>query len=503
MMPTAAPPQIDVLVAGPVLAPAIGAVLVLVLDALWPRRRTPALVLGVLALLMGLGTAVMLRLRAVREGELATICLPGDPALAVGPPEGGEVGECLLRVGQSGALLQALAAATGLAVLVLLLARRAGPRLGADPAAGAGSGVEVALLLATVTGAMMVSVAHDLATWLIGLELATLPVVALAVLRGGARDSGALHLITTSITSFALAVVGAGLWVTATGTLRLGEVATRSAGQEDETRAVLTLSLVFLVAGVAFKLSLVPFHAWTPATYPRSGVLVTLLLATVSVLAAVGALIAVVSGATAVLPQLAPALGALAVTSMLVGAALALTARDPLRLVAWSAVTQGGWVAAPLVAGEVDAAVGYVAVYVVAVAVVLTVVAALDPSGGRTLEEDRGLLRRRPLHAAVLVLGLLTLAGLPPGFAGLLAKILVLRPLAAEGLWWVALPAVVAAALGFAVYLRWVAIIVRPAEGEPEPEPVTRTATGLVCASGAVLLVTTALPVVLLGTGTS
>lgn len=493
MMPSAAPPQIDLLVAGPVLAPAVGAVLVLALDALWPHRRTSALVVGALALLLGLGAAISLRLRSMTAGELSTVCLPGDPALQLAAPEGSEVGHCLLQVGQSGALLQALAAAAGLAVLVLLGGVEARPR---------DVGVETALVLATVTGATTVTVAHDLGTWLVGLELATLPVVALAVLRGAPRDSGAMQLIMTSISSFGVAVVGAGLWATATGSIRLGGGAAWAAWQDDGTRAVLTLALVLLLAAVAFKLSLVPFHAWTPATYPRAGAVVALLLASVSAIAALGALIAVMEGAAGVLPDLVPVIGVLAVASMLVGAAVALRASDPLRLIAWSAVTQGGWAVAPLAAGDTDAAIGYLAVYVVAVTTVLAVVADLSPDGGRTLADDRGLLRRRPVHAALLGMGLLTLAGLPPGVAGLLAKFVALRPLADAGLWWIALPAVLAAALGFAVYLRWLALVLLPEQVPREPEAVTRTGTAVAVVAGLVLLTATVLPVLLLGAGT-
>lgn len=508
MMPTAAAPEVDVLVAGPVLAPAIGAVLVLALDALWPRRRMPALVGGAVALLAGLAATVRLRLLTVDGGEQATICLPDDPALAVTPAPGATVSDCIVRVGETGALLQALAAAAGLAVLVLLVSRPRGPEtrreggLAPGSSDGSGPGVDVALLLATVTGAAMVSAAHDLASWLIGLELATVPVIALAALHGG-RGGGALQLMTTSVTSFAIAVVGAGLWVVATGSIRLGGAASWEAGQDEGSRAVLTVGLVLLVAGIAFKLSLVPFHAWAPATYPRSGPAVTLLLAAVSTIAGVGAFIALIDGAAGVLPRLTPVLGVLAVLSMLVGAVLALRAPDPLRLVAWSAVTQGGWVMAPLAAGDTDAAIGYLAVYVVAVAAVLTVVATLSPEGSRTLEDDRGLLRRKPVHAAVLTLGLLTLAGLPPGVAGLLAKILALRPLAAEGQWWIALPAVAAAAIGFAVYLRWVALVLLPTDEAREPEETSRARTLVMLAVGLLLLVATILPVILLGAGTN
>lgn len=515
MSPMTAAPQIDVLIAGPVLAPALGAILVLALDALWPRRRAPALSVGGLALLATFAAALALRLRTAGAAELATVCLPGDPALAVTAPEGGVIADCLVRVDAPGALLQALAAAAGALVLVLLLAppRDPAPLPGervdggsgvpVDAEPGAGPGVEVALLLATVTGAAMVTVAQDLGSWLVGLELATLPVVALAVLRGGRRDSGAMPLIMTSVTSFAVAVVGAGLWVTATGSVRLGGVAAWSAAQEPSTRAVLTLGVVLLVAGVAFKLSLVPFHAWTPATYPRAGVIVTALLASVSSIAALGALVVVLDASVGVRAQLVPAIGALAVVSMLAGAVIALRARDPLRLIAWSAVTQGGWVLAPLAAGDTDAAVGYLAVYVVAVATALAVLADLSPTGRRRLEDDRGLLRRKPLHAIVLLLALLTLAGLPPGIAGLLAKFLALRPLAAQGLWWIAVPAVLAAVIGFAVYLRWVALILLPEAQPRAPEVSGRAATAVVAVAGFVLLTVTLVPVLLLGAGTS
>lgn len=106
------------------------------------------------------------------------------------------------------------------------------------------------------------------------------------------------------------------------------------------------------------------------------------------------------------------------------------------------------------------------------------------------------------MHAAVLTLALLTLAGLPPGVAGLLAKVLALRPLAEGGLWWVALPAVVAAVIGLAVYLRWVALILLPPEVATPPERTERAASALAVVTGLVLLAATVFPVMLLGTGT-
>src|SRR5690606_4492208 len=103
------------------------------------------------------------------------------------------------------------------------------------------------------------------------------------------------------------------------------------------------------------------------------------------------------------------------------------------------------------------------------------VVAAVARSlgGGTALEEHRGLLRSRPLLALPLALALLTLAGLPPGIAGVVAKIVALRPVLGGGSeWlWLALVAAVNIALGIAVYLRWLAVVVAaPAAQQGEGE---------------------------------
>lgn len=90
-------------------------------------------------------------------------------------------------------------------------------------------------------------------------------------------------------------------------------------------------------------------------------------------------------------------------------------------------------------------------------------------SAGRPLAAFRGMLRARPLVGGTLGLALLVLAGLPPGIIGLLAKVQALRPVIDVGLWPLAVVAVIAVVIGIAGYLRWVAILVRPA---PESSPV-------------------------------
>ncbi len=94
------------------------------------------------------------------------------------------------------------------------------------------------------------------------------------------------------------------------------------------------------------------------------------------------------------------------------------------------------------------------------------------------------------MAALLLALALLSLAGLPPGVAGLVAKVAALRPVVDDGLWWVAVAAALNVALGLAYYLRWTALLLaRPAEGDPPPTWQVRPAEGAALGLGGVLLV--------------
>jgi NADH-quinone oxidoreductase subunit N len=169
------------------------------------------------------------------------------------------------------------------------------------------------------------------------------------------------------------------------------------------------------------------------------------------------------------------------------------------RLLAWSTVAQAGWVLLPLLGrGDAETRIGSAAVYLlaygtasaVAFAVVVLVTRHHVAGSAHLLEDHRGLARREPVAALLLALALLSLAGLPPGVAGLVAKLAALAPVADAGTWWLAVGAAVNVALGLAYYLRWTALLVAaPAEGE---QPVTwsvRPAEGAALGFSGVLLV--------------
>lgn len=446
----------------PALAPLVGAVVVLVVDVLDTRGQRLhyavafiALVLGMFGTFGGLGTPT--------GDELRTLCVPGGRSCFY-------VATALTTTLQLAALLAA--------TVTLLLAW---PSERSDETGR--TAVTVSLLLAATGGAVGVAGARDLGSWLVTLELATLPVVALAALPGTRRAlAGAVQLLTTSLVSFAMLALGAACWYAATGSPVLSQSSALAATSTPQ-RALLALSVVLVLGGVAFKLSLVPFHAWTPTTYAGSPLPVTVFLAGVSKVAALAALLVVVSAVTVLGRPALVAVAVLAVASMTLGNLMALRQDDVVRLLAWSTVAQAGWVVVPLLsvsAFGTRASAGYLLTYVVATLVAFTAVMVTAASGapghGRDLTAYRGLVRRHPWSAGALLLALTSLAGLPPGVLGLIGKIVALRPVLSEGWWVVGVLAAVNAVLGVAVYLRWVRVLLQPVE--PSAGPSAESSAG-------------------------
>ncbi|MFN2320692.1 MAG: proton-conducting transporter membrane subunit [Dermatophilaceae bacterium] len=481
---------VDWLTLAPVLAPALGALLVLLVDAVVPRARPAPLAISLIGLGAGIGVAGW---AAAGGGTVRSLCLDA--------PEGA----CLYAAPPMASILQIAALGAAVVVILMLLADRSGSD---EPLTG-GAAVSAALVLAASAGATGVVAAQDLGSWLVTLELATLPMVALVAL-AARREAvhGALTLLVTSVLSFALLALGVALWVIATGSSTFATSGVRDAWASPEHRLVLVAAVLVLLAGLGFKLSLVPFHAWTPVTYVGAALPVTLALATVSKIAALGALITVVRALASVVQDPAPtavilAFAAVALVSMLLGAVVALRQVDPVRLLAWSAIGQAGWVVLPLAAvtaAAADAAAGYLAAYVVATTVAFAVVhlvhgpvAAGSPARPRELSHTGGLARTHAILGGVLVLALLSLAGLPPGIVGLVAKIVALQPVVAAGLWPVAVVAVVGAVLGVAVYLRWVAILLGAGRSPGPLQRMVGSRAGLGLAAAA-LVVTSLLP---------
>jgi NADH-quinone oxidoreductase subunit N len=523
---------IDYAVLLPALVPLVGLVLVLVADLVSPRlRRVPYAVAGLAALGTAAATVPGLALGGGSTRE--TFCLTGRVPAGALPTVDGLPQVCLWQADALASTLQLAAAVS--AVVCIALAWPSTRRSRPDDSTR--EPVEAVLLLAALAGTVVVAASRDVGTWLVALELATLPVIALVALSGRrSAVAGATQLLVTSLVSFALLVLGVALWFAGTGSPFLTPDAALSSGGAfaavsgaagsgaagsgaasvvfpSVSSGVVALATVLVVAGVGFKLSLVPFHAWTPTAYAGSSVPVATFLATVSKVAALAALLVVLRAVSVLGTPAVLAIALLATLSMTLGNVMALRQDDVVRLLAWSTVAQAGWVVLPLVsisALGVGASATYLLTYVVATLVAFAVVAVTlrdRPGRGRSIGDYDGLWQRSPWRAGALVLALTSLAGLPPGVIGLVGKITALRPVVAEGWVWLAVVAAVNAVIGVAVYLRWVRAVITAPAGATEPArggrslaaPRRRPAVvaGLVLAS-AVLVVVSVQPDLLL-----
>ncbi|MFC0503568.1 NADH-quinone oxidoreductase subunit N [Micromonospora costi] len=424
------------------------AVLVLLTDLVLARPRATVAVAALGAVATALGAGLV-----GAGGGRRTFCVGGD---------------CSYVFGGRAALVGAVFALLTLGVLGLS---------GGHLRAGRAPAGEYCFLLAcSMTGGVVLGAAGDLITLIVALETLTLPLYVLVGLRRGSLASAeaAVTFFVVSVVATTVSLLGAALLYAVSGGLHLGRVGAVLAERPEVHDLPLTAAAVaLLVLGLAFKVAAVPFHAWAPATYDGAPLPVAAYLSTASKLGGVVALLAVV---TTALPadRTGPVLALLAVLTMTVGNLVALRQRRTVRLLAWSSVAQAGYILAPLGAlalaagrtgearaGAYAAALAYAVFFVLLELAAFAGVTALRPpdADGGTLDDLRGAARRHPWLGAGLALALIGLAGLPPGLAGLFAKVTVVRSLLDGGAGWLALVVAVNAVIGLAYYLRLAATL--------------------------------------------
>jgi NADH-quinone oxidoreductase subunit N len=446
----------------PVLGPAVAIVLVLLLDAIGPLRPGLRRLHDLVALagLASAGAAVVWL--ASGHQDSSTLCVPG---------EGLNLPACSWTVSDLTLTLQGLVSAGGLVCLLLAM----------DGRAARDRAPHHMLLLTAVAGALALAGARDMISLVVAFETASLPAVALIALRrDGPGAQGALTLLLTAIGSLGLLLMGIALLLLATGSLHLSRVATTLSDPQlpGQVRAVAVLGAVLAVAGVGFKLSMVPFHLWTPDAYAGAPLPIAAFLAVVSKTAGLTALVVLLSvGLPALADAWGPVVGVLAALTVSVGNLVALRQRIAVRLLAWSTITQAGWVLLPLAAASratpsavrqaTAASVAYLVAYAAASLAAFSVVVIVGrhhpAAEEHSLDAYRGLARREPVASAVLAFALACLAGLPPGLIGLTAKVIAIRPLVDTSTWALAAVAAVNVMLGLVYYLRWGALLFTPA----------------------------------------
>lgn len=359
-----------------------------------------------------------------------------------------------------------------------------------------------ALLLAAAVGGTVMVMANDLIVLFVGLETMSLAFYVLAASDRDRPTSGEAGLKYFILGGFASAffLFGVALLYGSTGSTNLGTIAQRLSSEVPvaSTGALVLAGTAMLFVGFAFKVSLVPFHVWTPDVYQGAPTPATAMFASVGKIVGVAAMVRTFLSALPVrADDWRPVVWALAAATVVVGAVLAVVQRDAKRMLAYSSVSHAGFILVGLVAAsrtnEPDAALGvpavaaYLAVYSVLVVGTLAAVAHAAGAGDAPLSSLDGLGRTSPVVAWSATVLLLAQAGVPLT-AGFVAKFGVIRAAVATGDHVLAVIAMLGAVVAAYLYLRlmvgmW---LKDPAQPDRRPVPASTGTVVVVCAAATV-----------------
>jgi NADH-quinone oxidoreductase subunit N len=341
------------------------------------------------------------------------------------------------------------------------------------------------LTLFAMLGMMVMISANHLLVLYLGLELMSLCLYSLIALN---RDSAvsteaAMKYFVLGALASGLLLYGMSMLYGATGTLEIEKVAEaiakwRASGggaapeEWEAKRAMLVFGLVFIVAGVAFKLGVVPFHMWIPDVYDGAPNAMTLFIGTAPELAAFAmAMRLLVNGLLDLAPDWQAMLTILAVLSLGLGNLAAIAQSSIKRMLAYSAISHMGFLLLGLLAGVVSgnrlsapdaysAAMFYAVVYVLMSLGGFGIVVLMSRSGfeADNIADYKGLNQRSPWYAFMMLLVMFSLAGIPPT-VGFYAKVVVLDAVIKAGQVWLAVYAVLMALIGAFYYLRVVKVM--------------------------------------------
>ena len=349
---------------------------------------------------------------------------------------------------------------------------------------------------------IMISGNHFLTLYL-GLELMSLSLYAMIALRLDAAQSSeaAMKYYVLGALATGFLLYGISMLYDATGSLELNEVL-KAVASGRINGVVLLFGVVFIVAGVAFKMGAAPFHMWVPDVYQGAPTAMTLFVGGGPKVAAFAwGLRFLVMGLLPLAVAWQGMLVILAALSMIVGNITGIVQPNVKRMLAYSAIANMGFVLLGLLAGVVDGKAGgapsaygsatfYSIVYLVTTTGAFGVIMLLARRDfeADTLEDFKGLNQRSPVFAFVMMMMMFSLAGIPPT-VGFYAKLAVLEATMNAGLTWLAVLAVITSLVGAFYYLRIVKLMYFDAPQDTTPLPAGAGNRTLLALNGVAVLV--------------
>lgn len=316
------------------------------------------------------------------------------------------------------------------------------------------------LVLFGVLGMMVLVSAHNFITVYLGLELLSLSLYALVAMQ---RDSiaateAAMKYFVLGALASGMLLYGISMLYGATGSLDIAKVAGTIAAAND-TDLVLELGVVFVIVGLAFKLGAVPFHMWIPDVYHGAPTAITLFIATAPKIAAFAMVMRLLAeGLGGLHDHWQDLLVILAVLSMGIGNIIAIAQGNLKRMLAYSTIAHVGYLFLGILAGTPEgysAAMFYIIVYAIMSLGGFGMIILLSRAGFEAdrLEDFKGLNERSPWFAAMMLLLMFSMAGVPPT-VGFYAKLSVLQAVVSVDMVWLAIVAIIFSVIGAFYYLR-------------------------------------------------
>lgn len=300
------------------------------------------------------------------------------------------------------------------------------------------------LLLCSLLGALVVTSSRDLLTMFIGIELASTPMFLLSGWKKGDQKSneGSIKFFLLGVLSASLILYGFSLLYGVTGKLVFSDIANILIQQDLAQSPVALLSAILILAGIGFKISIVPFHSWAPDTYEGAPLPVTAYLSVSSKATGFVALIILMSK---IFFESGDGLGIILVfisgITMFVGNLSALQQTNPVRLLAYSSIAQAGFILAPIAVANITnnfedgvyASVTYLIIYAFMNIGAFLVINLLQRNiDSENMYDWGGLAKEIPLAGIFAVIFFFSLAGIPP-LGGWFAKFVVFRSLLSTG----------------------------------------------------------------------
>jgi len=358
------------------------------------------------------------------------------------------------------------------------------------------------LVLFATLGMMVMISANHLLTLYLGLELLSLSLYAMVALQRDsavATEAAMKYFVLGSLASGML-LYGMSMLYGATGTLgipQLAEIILAGGARE----IVLVFALVFIVAGLGFKLGAVPFHMWVPDVYHGAPTAVTLFIGTAPKLAAFAFIMRLLVqglGAEQLVEEWSQMLVVMAVLSLAIGNVTAIVQTNLKRMLAYSTIGHMGYVLLGILSGDLvgyGASMFYVVVYMLMNLGAFGMILLLSRSGfeAENLDDFKGLNQRSPWYAFLMLLVMFSMAGVPPT-VGFFAKLAVLQAIISAGFVWLAVVAVLFSLIGAYYYLRLVKLMYFDTPADTAPIAPRGDVRLLMSANGLAMLLLGILP---------